>query len=65
MNFRVECPHCKWGHPIKTSNINQGYLKAYCLHCNKKFFYKVMVKGVEVDFIKELPEDIPCGPEIK
>lgn len=63
MNFRVECPHCKWGHPIRTAYINQGYLKATCNHCSETFFYKIVVKGIEVDYVKELPEGVPCSPE--
>jgi hypothetical protein len=60
INFRVECPHCKWGRSIQAGHINQGYLKGRCVHCDEIFYFKITVKGIEVDFCKELPEGVPC-----
>ena len=65
--FRIECPHCHWGHTFKDSYINQGYLKGKCEHCGELFFIKITVTGVNVEISKELPANIPCAtlPEAK
>jgi hypothetical protein len=67
ISFRIECPHCHWGHIFKDSYINQGYLKGKCEHCGEPFFFKITVTGVSVETSKELPQGIPCAtlPEAK
>jgi len=60
INFRVECPHCKWGKSVHAAHINQGYLKGRCQHCDEIFYFKITVKGIEVEYHKKLPEGAPC-----
>jgi hypothetical protein len=67
ISFRIECPHCHWGHIFKDSYINMGYLKGKCEHCGEAFFFKITVTGVDVEINRELPQGLPCVtlPEAK
>ena len=60
LNFRIECPKCKWGHPFHDSYVNQGWLKLECAHCENQFFTKIAVTGISVAIEQELPEGQPC-----
>lgn len=58
--FRIECPHCKWGHTWHDSFVNQGWIVLECGHCNKEFFTKVAVTGINIETVgtdAELPPD--------
>jgi transcription elongation factor Elf1 len=58
--FRIECPHCHWGHTWSDTYINQGWLTLSCTHCGENFHTKVTVTGVNVEIAKDLPEGVPC-----
>jgi len=62
LSFRVECPKCRWGYGPKPGDINEGYLKATCGHCQNVFFFKVAVNEVKVEVCQELSEGNPCKP---
>jgi hypothetical protein len=45
---------------MRDAFINQGFLRGKCAHCDESFFFKLTVKGIEVEYHKELPLDTPC-----
>lgn len=59
ITFRIECPHCHWGHKFKDSYINMGFIENSCDHCGKILFFKVTVTGVQIEVLKEIPKDTP------
>ena len=59
ITFRIECPHCHWGHPFRDGYVNMGWLEVECTHCGERFFTKVTVTGVNVETEKALPEGVP------
>jgi len=60
LTFRVECPHCHWGYAMTESDINKGFIKAQCSHCQNTFFFKISVTGVNIEVQKEINNtDIP------
>lgn len=65
--FRIECPHCNWGHEWRNDYVNQGWLKMRCSHCEETFVTKIIVNLVDVEVKKELVGDVPCMtlPEAK
>jgi len=54
--FRLECPHCRWGHPWRDRYVNQGWVLLRCEHCNRGFYARIRVTGVEVETSRERPE---------
>jgi hypothetical protein len=60
MAFRMDCPKCHWGHDVRASYINQGFLYGKCQHCGNKFYFKINVTGVNIEIEQELPEGQPC-----
>jgi hypothetical protein len=52
ITFRIDCPH---------KNVNMGFLKATCRHCEKQFFFKITVTGINIEIKKKLDPDIPCS----
>ena len=58
ISFRLECPHCKWGHPWHDKYVNMGWVNLTCHHCEKKFYTKIAITGVDVNTQKEPPEEL-------
>lgn len=58
--FRLECPHCNWGHEWSNNYVNMGWLELYCSHCGKHFFTKISIPAVNVETQTTLPEGVPC-----
>lgn len=57
--FRVDCPKCRWGFPMRQADINVGYLVAKCEHCENIFYYRIIVSGIEIIIHQDLPEGAP------
>ena len=51
--FRIDCPKCNWGHEVKNSYINRGFVKGKCAHCGNPFFFKLKVMGVNLQVEQE------------
>jgi len=54
--FRLECPHCKWGHEWRDQYVNQGWIKLECGHCEKEFFAKIHIPVVQVETSATTPD---------
>ena len=59
LNFRLECPKCKWGHEFRDSYVNQGWIKLHCTHCENEFWTKIAVTGIKIEIEQDLPEGAP------
>lgn len=55
VNFRIECPNCKWGFPWSDRYVNQGWLQLHCSHCDKDFYSKIAIPIVQVEIQLESP----------
>lgn len=65
--FRIECPHCRWGHEWHDDYVNQGWLQMRCGHCGETFVARIDIPTVNIEINKELPEGACCFtlPEVK
>lgn len=51
LSIRIECPICGWGYKYHNKDINQGYRKALCHHCNNTFTFKITINNICVSVI--------------
>ena len=65
ITFRLECPHCKWGHEWRNDFVNMGWLELFCNHCDKSFFAKISIPEVKVETSPNIPDDVPIQSEPK